>query len=80
MIVYGETKRQFLAHTNDGDIEDIIHAKFIEATGHSVGRNEVRSWRDSLGYMAKVLTDDEYRTTQVWLSSCTYRNLPSVLT
>jgi DUF2075 family protein len=59
MIVYGETKRQFLAHTNDGDIEDIIHAKFIEATGHSVGRNEVRSWRDSLGYMAKVLTDDE---------------------
>jgi len=59
MIVYGENKTKFLADSDNDDIEDIIHARFIEATGHSVSRNEIRSWRESLGFMARVLRDDE---------------------
>ena len=59
MIVYGENKIKFLTDNDNDDIEDVIHAKFIEATGHSVSRNEIRSWRESLGFMAKVLRDDD---------------------
>lgn len=59
MIVYGEDKKTFLTDSDNDDIEDIIHARFIEVTGHSVSRNEIRSWRESLGFMARVLRDGE---------------------
>lgn len=59
MIVYEAEKREFLRHCNDDDIEDIIHAKFIEVEQHGVSRSEIRSWRESLNFMAKVLSDED---------------------
>lgn len=58
MIVYQADKRQFLRDHDDRDIDDVIHQHFKQATGKHVPAAEVRSWRESLGFMAKVLRDD----------------------
>lgn len=59
MIVYEADKKQFLSDNNDRDIEDVILAKYFGATGRKVPAAEMRSWRDSLGYMSRVLSDSE---------------------
>ncbi|AEB58809.1 DUF2075 domain-containing protein [Ectopseudomonas mendocina] len=59
MIVYEATKQQFLKDTDNDDIEDVILAHFTAQTGKRVGRAEIDSWKGSLGYMAKVLRDEE---------------------
>lgn len=59
MIVYEATKQQFLKDTDNDDIEDVILAHFTARTGKRVGRSEIDSWKGSLGYMAKVLRDEE---------------------
>lgn len=59
MIVYQADKRQFLRDHDDRDIDDVIHACFVEATGRRVAMAEMHSWRESLGFMAKVLRDEE---------------------
>ncbi|MDM0008074.1 DUF2075 domain-containing protein [Variovorax sp. J22G73] len=59
MIVYEADKKQFLSDNNDRDIEDVILAKYFSATGRKVPAAEMRAWRDSLGYMSKVLSDSE---------------------
>lgn len=59
MIVYQSQKKQFLSDNHDRDIEDVILEKFRAATGHGVAASEIRSWKDSLRYMASVLTDDD---------------------
>lgn len=59
MIVYEATKQQFLKDTDNDDIEDVILAHFTARTGKRVGRAEIDSWKGSLGYMAKVLRDEE---------------------
>lgn len=59
MIVYEADKKQFLSDNNDRDIEDVILAKYFSATGRKVPAAEMRSWKDSLGYMSKVLSDSE---------------------
>ncbi len=59
MIVYSATKHDFLKDNNDREIDDVIRASFVKATSHRVSESEQRSWRESLGYMARVLTDDE---------------------
>ncbi|WP_395026153.1 DNA/RNA helicase domain-containing protein [Comamonas odontotermitis] len=59
MIVYQADKRQFLRDHDDEDIDDVIHRHYVSATGRKVSEAEVRSWRESLGFMAKVLRDDE---------------------
>ena len=58
MIVYSATKQDFLRDNNDRNIEDVIGASFFVATGKRVGASEVRSWRESLCEMAKVLSDE----------------------
>lgn len=58
LIVYSATKHDFLKDNNDREIDDVIRSSFTRATGHRVSPNEQRSWRESLSYMAKVLTDD----------------------
>lgn len=58
MLVYQADKRQFLRDHDDRDIDDAIHACFIQATGRRVPKAEMRSWRESLGFMARVLRDD----------------------
>lgn len=57
MIVYQETKADFLRDVFTRDIEDVMLAAFKRRTGHAVGRSEVRSWKESLLAMAKVLND-----------------------
>lgn len=54
MIIYSGTKTQFLGHA-DGWIEERIADAFLKSTGHYAGQSEQRSWRESLGEMAKVL-------------------------
>lgn len=58
MLVYQADKRQFLRDHDDRDIDDVIHACFVEATGRRVPQAELRSWRESLGFMARVLRDE----------------------
>lgn len=57
MIVYHADKKEFLLSYDDFDIEDVIHAKYQAATKRKVAKAEIRSWRESLGYVARVLRD-----------------------
>ena len=57
MIVYQAEKKEFLLDYDDRDIEDIIHTKYQAATNRKVAQAEIRSWRESLGYIARVLRD-----------------------
>ncbi|ARP83220.1 ATP-binding protein [Bordetella genomosp. 8] len=57
MIVYQADKKGFLLDYDDRDIEDLIHAKYQAATSRKVAKAEIRSWRESLGYIARVLRD-----------------------
>lgn len=59
MIVYEADKKQFLSDNNDRDIEDVILAKYFSVTGRKVPAAEKRSWKESLGYMSRVLSDSE---------------------
>lgn len=58
MIVYHSTKSAFLDTVFKHDIEAVILAAFRSRVGHGVSRAEVRSWKESLLAMAKVLNDD----------------------
>lgn len=59
MIVYQSQKDRFLADNDDRDIEDVILQSYRQATGRGVSASEVRSWKDSLRYMASVLRDHD---------------------
>ena len=58
MIVYQSTKSEFLNAAFTRDIEAVILDAYRSRTGHGVSRQEVRSWKESLLAMAKVLNDD----------------------
>lgn len=58
MIVYQATKSRFLEDAQGRDIEEIVADVFMEKVGRRVGQAEVRSWRESLACMAKVLRDE----------------------
>ena len=55
LIVYQSTKDGFLDDAFKHDIEDVILASFKARTGRSVAKAEIRSWKESLLAMAKVL-------------------------
>jgi uncharacterized protein len=59
VIVYEATKIQFLKDNNDRDIEEVILERFKATTGNGVAASEMRSWKNSLGFMARVLSDAE---------------------
>lgn len=59
MIIYQGTKSGFLRDNDNRDIEDVIAAAYLARTGRYVPQAEIRSWRESLGQMAKVLRDEE---------------------
>jgi DUF2075 family protein len=58
MIVYAADKKQFLHQTDYDDIENVILENFKAATGRRVNDSEVRSWRESLSHVARVLRDE----------------------
>jgi DUF2075 family protein len=57
VIVYQSTKAGFLDDAFKKDIEEVILSAFRSRTGRTVGRAELRSWKESLLAMAKVLND-----------------------
>lgn len=57
MIVYQATKTEFLDQVHTSDIELIVEDAFVKTVGHTVSKSEIRSWKESLGEMATVLTD-----------------------
>ncbi len=59
MLVYVADKKQFLHDCDYEDIEEVIQTKFKEVTGKRVAQAEVKSWQSSLGYVAKVLRNEE---------------------
>ena len=60
MIVYQADKKQFLKDNDDKDIEDVILQRYSTVTGgRRVAAPEIRSWKESLGFMARVLRDDD---------------------
>jgi len=57
MIVYVSDKLGFKADVLSNRIEEIILASFVSRHDRSVGPSEIRSWKNSLGYMDRVLGD-----------------------
>lgn len=58
MIIYQSTKSSFLDDVFKRDIDSVILNAFRLRTGHGVSRQEMRSWKESLFAIAKVLHDD----------------------
>jgi uncharacterized protein len=57
VIVYQANKNKFLDDHDNRDIENVIAAKYLTRTGRYAPETEFRSWKNSLGEMAKVLRD-----------------------
>ena len=59
MIVYNDTKRQFVSDVKDGNIEDIIK-DCIRQKGLNAGQNkEYESWHNSMQFMRNIVDDNE---------------------
>lgn len=59
MLIYDADKRTFLDDVRDRDIEEVVHDRYTSLTGKHVGLSELEAWRTSLGYMARVLDDND---------------------
>lgn len=59
MIVYSSTKKDFLNDVLDGYVEKQILTSFVRELGHSTGKSEVRSWKESMQYMSNIIHDPE---------------------
>ena len=57
MIVYSSTKKGFVADVMTNQIEKTILSSFVREMGHSTGKAEVESWRNSMLYMNNVISD-----------------------
>ncbi len=62
VIVYLSTKSEFLEDVVSEKIGDRILAEFQRTHHRSVGQAEVASWRNSMGYMHRILSDTEIPT------------------
>jgi len=59
LIVYSATKARFREDVMTNDIDGIILNAFETATGRSTSKSEIHSWKNSLQYMDRVLSDHE---------------------
>ncbi|WP_405221034.1 DNA/RNA helicase domain-containing protein [Dokdonia sp. Asnod1-B02] len=59
MIIYNKKKIDFSSDILTNDIGNIITEHILERTGNKVSPNEVRSFQNSLGYMERVVSDNE---------------------
>jgi DUF2075 family protein len=59
MIVYSETKSRFRADVFANRIEDVVHELFRSKLRRSVSPSEVRSWKNSMQFMDRILADVE---------------------
>ncbi len=58
MIVYLAEKSQFLEDVDSNKIEEGILAEFRRTYRRSVGESEVNSWRNSMGFMQRIVDDE----------------------
>lgn len=59
MIIYSASKRQFVSDVLDNQIEKKILTSFVREMGHSTGKNEIRSWQNSMLYMNNIISDPD---------------------
>ena len=59
MIIYSASKQQFQSDILSNDIQTKIHDIMYAKTHRRVSENEVRSWKNSLQYMDRVIADDQ---------------------
>lgn len=59
MLVYQSTKDKFLSDVLSNNIENIILNFFEKKLNRGVSKSEIDSWKNSMGYMDRVLQDDE---------------------
>lgn len=59
MIVYSSTKKDFLNDVLDGYVEKQILTSFVRELGHSTGKSEIRSWKESMQYMSNIMYDPD---------------------
>ena len=59
MIVYEATKAEFCESVFNQTIADEIYTMFQAKLGRKTGKNEIKSWENSMEYMEKVLNDSE---------------------
>ncbi len=59
MLVYNSTKEKFLNDVLTNDIENIILNSFKEKLKRTVSASEVQSWKNSMSYMDRVLSDND---------------------
>lgn len=59
MIVYSSTKKNFVIDVVTNQIEKTILTSFVREMGHSTGKAEVASWRNSMQYMNNIISDPE---------------------
>lgn len=59
MLVYNSTKEKFLNDVFTNDIENIILSFFKKKLNRTVSNSEIQSWKNSMSYMDRVLSDDE---------------------
>lgn len=59
MIIYSSTKRSFVIDVMTNQIEKTILTSFVREMGHSTGKSEVASWRNSMLYMNNIISDPE---------------------
>lgn len=59
MIIYEASKKEFLFQCDHDDIEEIVLDKYKQKKGSKVQDAEIKSWKNSLVYISKVLRDEE---------------------
>ncbi len=57
MIVYLAEKTQFLADVDSNKIDEVILSAFQRTHHKSVGDSERKSWKNSMGFMQRILSD-----------------------
>lgn len=58
MIVYLADKSQFLEDVDSNKIEERILAEYKRTHRRSVGKSEIGAWRNSMGFMQRIMQDD----------------------
>ena len=59
MIAYLAEKFQFLEDVDSNKIEAIILASYKSTYRRGVGASEINSWRNSMGFMQRIVNDPE---------------------
>ncbi len=59
MIVYSSTKKGFTADVISNQIEKVVLSAFVREMGHSTGKSEIQSWRNSMMYMNNIVADPD---------------------